>query len=217
MTLPREPLRLALRLGLLGLAAVALLEGLHRLTEPAINAARLQQQRDALALALPAPLYDNAIEQDQVKVRAPRWLGSTEPLKVYRARDDGQPSGLILEAVATDGYGGPIRMLLGIDAAGRLHGVRLTEHRETPGLGDYVDARRSDWAEALRGRALGDPPLSGWRIDKDGGRFPHVAGATISPRAVTAAVRRALQFVALHGAALHAADAGSTLEFSDGP
>jgi electron transport complex protein RnfG len=213
----REPLRLALRLGLLGLAAVALLEALHRLSAPRIEAAQLAQQRQALALALPAGLFDNPLEQDWVSVSAPRWLGTKAPLRVHRARRGDQPSGWVVEAEAADGYGGPIRMLIGIDGNGRVQGVRLTEHRETPGLGDYVDARRGDWPEALRGRSLGDPGLAGWRIDSDGGAFPYVAGATLSPRAVVAAVRRALQFVALHTTSLRAAEAGAHLEFGDGP
>ena len=212
-----EPLRLAFRLGLLGLAAVALLEGLHRLTAPAIETARQQQLRQALSLALPASHFDNQLEQDWISVRAPRWLGSPGPLRVHRARLGERPSGWVVEAEAPDGYGGPIRMLIGIDAEGRVQGVRLTEHRETPGLGDYVDARRGDWPEQLRQRSLADPTPPGWRIDKDGGRFPHVAGATLSPRAVVAGVRRALQFVALHADRLRTAEAGSQLEFDDGP
>jgi electron transport complex protein RnfG len=213
----REPLRLALRLGLLGLAAVALLEGLHRLSAPRIEAARLQQQREALALALPATQFDNRLEQDWIDVVAPRWLGARTPLRLYRASRGGAPSGWVAEAEATDGYGGPIRMLIGIDAQARIQGVRLTEHRETPGLGDYVDARRSDWPENLRGRSLDNPPLADWRIGRDGDVFPYVAGATLSPRAVVGAVRRALQFVVRHSASLRSAKPGSHLEFHDGP
>lgn len=211
------PLRWALRLGLLGLCAVLLLESLARLTAPQIEAARQQLRREALALALPASHFDNAIEQDWVAVRAPRWLGSAEALKVYRGRRGDRAAGWVVEAVAPDGYGGAIKMLLGVDASGRVQGVRLTEHRETPGLGDYVDALRDDWAETLRGRALGDPDLPGWRVAKEGGRFRYVAGATLSPRAVVAAVRRALQFIERHGTDLRQAPTASRLEFNDGP
>nr|WP_282453004.1 RnfABCDGE type electron transport complex subunit G [Lysobacter sp. CAU 1642] len=208
---------LALRLALVGLAAVALLEGLHRLTAPAIEAAQRERERQALSLALPADQFDNAIESDRIAVRAPRWLGSEQPLTVHRAELQGRPSGFVIEAVAAAGYGGPIRMLVGIDGAGRVQGVRLLEHRETPGLGDYVDARRSDWPESLRGRSLRNPPPAQWRVEADGGRFPYLAGATVSPRAVVDAVRVVLQFAKAHGPALRAAAAGTTLEFTDGP
>lgn len=213
----RHAVQRALRLGGLGLIAVLLLEAVFRLSAPAIEESRRQRQREALALALPATLFDNPIEDDRIDVRAPRWLGDDSALAVHRGRRLGAPAGLVIEARAADGYGGPIHLLVGVDASGRVQGVRLTEHRETPGLGDYVDPRRSNWARQLSGRALGDPPLAGWRLRRDGGEFSHVAGATLSPRAVVGAVRRVLQFADRHAESLYAAPQGSRLDYSDGP
>lgn len=213
----REVLRLALRLAALGLAAVIGLEALQWYTAPHIETARRERERQALALALAGLPFDNPLEQDRIAVRAARWLGAGDAHSVYRARHGDRHAGLVIEALASDGYGGPIRLLLGVERSGRLLGVRLTEHRETPGLGDYVDARRGDWHLNLAERSLRDPPASRWRIEKDGGAIPYVAGATLSPRAVVGAVRRALQFVDRHGDTLRDAEPGTTLEFTDGP
>ena len=210
----RQAVSLALRLAVIGLAAALLLEVLHRSTAPHIEAAQRELERDALALALAGQAFDNALEQDRILLVAPRWLGSAAPLAAHRARLGDEHAAWVIEAVAADGYGGPIHMLIGIAASGQLLGVRLTEHRETPGLGDYVDARRSDWHVQLAGRNLADGDL---RIRRDGGDVSYVAGATLSPRAVLAAADRALQLIARHGEAIGAAPAGSTLEFSDGP
>jgi electron transport complex protein RnfG len=112
---------------------------------------------------------------------------------------------VLLNAVARDGYAGPIRLLVAVDPAGRLLGVRVLEHRETPGLGDLVDARHSDWIRGFDGRALGDPPPARWTVRKDGGDFDQFTGATVTPRAVVRGVRRVLEYIELHRQELFAA------------
>lgn len=213
---PRESFRAGLQLGLAALLATALLAGTYFLTRDRIVAAEHQAQMQALEVVLPADRYDNDLLEDAVRVQAPAWLGS-EATTVYRARRDGEASALVFEAVAPDGYGGPIRLLLAVDADGVVLGVRVTAHRETPGLGDDIEAGRSDWITRFRGRALGDPPDAGWAVRRDGGEFDQFAGATVTPRAVVRAVHRALQFVARHGDEIRAAAAGDTLRIPTGP
>lgn len=199
------------------LLAAALLSGVERITREPIAESRRQLQLNALSLVLPRTLYDNDPLAERIAVVAPRWLGSREPRSVWRARRDGAPSALVLEAVAPDGYAGPIRLLVGVDSDGRVLGVRVLQHQETPGLGDAIEAERSDWIDGFRGRALGDPPQPRWTVRKHGGAFDQFAGATITPRAVVAAVRRVLQFVDVHGEALFAAPSGVALEMHDAP
>jgi len=76
--------------------------------------------------------------------------------------------------------------------------VRVLAHRETPGLGDVIEADRSDWIRGFAGRALGDPPLSAWALRRDGGAFDQFTGATITPRAVVRAVRDWLRYFEIH-------------------
>lgn len=85
-----------------------------------------------------------------------------------------------------------IRLLVGIDRDGRVTGVRVVSHKETPGLGDYIDIGKSDWIKGFDGQSLERPDA--WRVRKDGGQFDYMAGATITPRAVVAAVARTLAF-----------------------
>lgn len=212
-----SPRQLALRLGLFALLVVGGLQAIHLLTRERIAEARLARERAALALVVPAGAHDNDLLADRIHLHAPRWLGSDEAVAVHRARRSNAPAALAIEAVAPDGYAGPIRLLVGVDVNGRLLGVRVTEHRETPGLGDPIAAERSDWHRQFIGRGLGDPPRERWRVRRDGGDFDQLAGATVSPRAVVAATRRVLDLVATHGATLYALPAGGQLELDDGP
>lgn len=212
----RESLRAAMQLALAGLAAAVLLAGTWALTRERIADSERLANLQALQIVLPAAHYDNDPIANGVTVRAPAWLGQASS-QVHRARLGGEPSALVFEATAPDGYSGPIRLLVAVDRDGRVLGVRITAHQETPGLGDDIEAGRSDWIHRFRGRALGDPPRGHWRVQRDGGVFPQFAGATLTPRAVVAAVRRCLDFAAAHGDAIRAADAGATLSFTDAP
>lgn len=159
---------------------------------------------DALAVLVDPARYDNDLLADTIEVTAPAALGTAEPVTVYRARSAGEPVAVVLTAVAPDGYSGPIRLLVGINADGTVAGVRVIAHRETPGLGDPIDANRSDWILGFDGRSLGDPPPARWTVRKGGGAFDQFTGATITPRAVTHAVRRALEYFAANREALFA-------------
>lgn len=149
--------------------------------------------RGLLSVLVDPARHDNDLLADTVEVVAPA-LGTRGPVTVYRARRGGEPVALVLPAVAPDGYSGEIRLLVGINADATLTGVRVLAHRETPGLGDGIEAERSEWIRAFDGRSLADPPLGGWAVRRDGGVFDQFTGATVTPRAVVAAVRRALEY-----------------------
>ena len=199
------------------LLASALVVGAHALTSDRIDAAQRLAQRQALAIVLPPSLYDNDPLIDSLRVTAPAWLGTDAPVTVRRARRGGHATAMVLVAVAPDGYGGPIALLVGVDRTGRITGVRVTAHRETPGLGDAIDIRRSGWIRRFDRRALGDPPEAGWAVKSDGGDFDQFAGATMTPRAVVKAVHRVLALVRKHGDRIYAAPAGSDLRLGDAP
>jgi electron transport complex protein RnfG len=184
----------ALRLGAFALVATVLLGGMVLATRDRIAAAEREAELQAMAALLPAEGYDNDPLLDVVRVVEPESLGTPEPVLVHRVRRGGQPVAAVLELVAPDGYSGPIHLLLGVDMEGRVIGVRVTRHHETPGLGDPIDSSKSDWARGFEGRSLGDPPPARWTVRKEGGDFDQFAGATISPRAVVKAVRRGLAY-----------------------
>jgi electron transport complex protein RnfG len=143
---------------------------------------------------VPAGSYDNAMLDDRISVIDPLAPGKDKAITVYRARRGGAPVALVMTAVAPDGYSGNIRLLVGVRADDTLSGVRVVAHRETPGLGDAIDERRSDWVLGFDGTSLDNPGLDKWAVKKDGGHFDQLTGATITPRAIVKAVKRTLLY-----------------------
>ena len=161
-----------------------------------------EAQRAALEASLnqlvPADRYDNRVTEDVIEVVAPQWLGTDQPVAVYRARKNGRPVALFATPFASDGYSGPIQLLIGVYADGTLAGVRVLAHKETPGLGDAIEERRSPWILTFAGKSLTDPSLEKWKVKRDGGVFDQFTGATVTPRAVVKATRKFLEYVQNH-------------------
>lgn len=180
------------------LAAIALLCSsgvvmVNSLTAHRIDMKRQEKIQQSLQDVLPQLLHNNQLIHDTIEVSDP-LLGSSDPQTVWRARLDNKPAGAILSATAPDGYAGPVTLLVGVTATGTITGVRVVEHRETPGLGDDIELTKSDWVLGFNDTALLSYPESAWRVKKDGGHFDQFTGATITPRAVTSAVHSALLF-----------------------
>jgi electron transport complex protein RnfG len=194
--LPRQMARSAALLGLVAMLGTALLAGVNTLTRDRI----VEQQRRAVLVqlnqVLPASAYDNDLHEDLIVISDPDQFRHRAPVRVYRARLRGAPAAAIFDLATPDGYNGDIRLLVAIRYDGRISGVRVVEHRETPGLGDPIERRRSDWITRFDGRSLDDPQAKGWAVRRDGGEFDQFTGATITPRAVVAAVQRALTYFA---------------------
>jgi len=154
-----------------------------------------ENQRQALVQSLnqlvPPNRYDNSLLTDVIRLQASEF-GTDQPVTVYRARHAGRPVAILAEVIAQSGYSGPIKLLVAVNVDGRLAGVRVIEHRETPGLGDRIEIERSDWILSFDGHGVGDPPSAGWAVKKDGGDFDQFTGATISPRAVVKAIHNFL-------------------------
>lgn len=138
--------------------------------------------------------YDNDVYHDCTLIQDATALGSKPPLKAYRMRKDGEPVAVVMESIAPNGYSGKIAMVVGIYQDGTIAGVRVTDHKETPGLGDKVDAKKSDWILGFEGKSLSNPEIEGWAVSKDGGQFDAFTGATITPRAVIQQVATTLEF-----------------------
>ncbi len=160
-------------------------------------------QRRALLKSLnelvPGEQYDNDIYTDILYVQNNELLGTETTVPVYRARKGGWPVAAVLATVATDGYNGNIHLLVAIKLDGTLSGVRVVQHRETPGLGDAIEAERSDWILGFVDKSLTTPGEKNWKVKRDGGEFDQFTGATITPRAVVKAVKKALLYYRAYG------------------
>lgn len=183
-------------------ACVALaLGGVYAISEARISEQQLNAERQALTIIFPESLHDNdlinssfSLNIDASEFTSLNLLGLRENSLAYIARNNGQVSGVILPAIARDGYNGDINLLLGIRTDGSITGVRVLSHRETPGLGDLIDIRFSNWILSFNNRSLKNPEFSAWTVVKNGGEFDQFTGATITPRATTIATAKALQF-----------------------
>jgi len=196
--LVRNMLISALLLGIFAVLGTAVVSFTYDVTADTIAANERDYLLNNLHVIISADQYDNEIYSDTIQVTNPTLLGSKSPVTIYRARKGGQPVAAVLTPVAPNGYGGEIHLLVGIYANGSLAGVRVLKHQETPGLGDRIEADRSDWILGFAGKSLDNPDAAGWAVKKDGGRFDQFTGATITPRAVVGAVHNALLYFQAH-------------------
>jgi electron transport complex protein RnfG len=194
-------LRISLRTAAIMLAFTlvftAMMAGTYKATEPLVVASALAEKLRLIGEVLPPAQYDNDLMADTVTLPPQPALGLDEESRLWRARKNGVPVALVLEAAARDGYSGRISLILAVGADGKLLAVRVTGHKETPGLGDYIDPKKDrnktrPWITQFNGLGFDSVPRDKWRVKRDGGRFDQMSGATISARAVTNASGRAL-------------------------
>lgn len=191
-------------LGAFAVAGVGVVAVTHAMTDQRIVANQRQAMLNKLEAIVPDGQLKNDPLADRIRVDRPELLGASN-VAVYRVRDGDAPIALILEPVVPDGYAGPIRLLVSVLTDGSLGGVRVLEHHETPGLGDKIEERKSDWIiQQFTHKSLSDPPEEHWKVKRDGGVFDQFTGATITPRSIVNVVRNTLKFVEEESARLYA-------------
>lgn len=189
----REIVKPALWLAGYALIGAITLAFIFAQTEERIAANERQALLERINTLIPQAAYDNDPLTDQITLTA-TVLDSADPVTVYRARKHGQPVSTIFVITSPNGYSGNIRMVVGVHADQTLAGVRVVAHKETPGLGDGIDANKSDWIQQFAGLSLNNPDSKRWAVKKDGGQFDQFTGATITPRAVVNTIRTVLDW-----------------------
>ena len=190
----RHILKVALMLAVFAIVATSLVSFTEINTREQIKENERQALLAALNELVDADSYDNDILADTIILPAITELGTTEAIQIYRARKDEKPVATVLTSIAPDGYSGKIKLLVCINYDGSLGGVRVIQHKETPGLGDKIESKKADWILAFKGLSLQNPSESKWKVKKDGGEFDQFTGATITPRAIVTAVKKALLY-----------------------
>lgn len=193
-----RPFKSALYLATATLLAIGLLAFVNNATQTKIKEAQLQWRLDNLSAVLPEGPYDANPVQSLRRHVVPE-LGGQHRLELYTAYRQNQPLAAVLEVIALDGYSGQIRLLLGLHVDGQVIAARVIEHRETPGLGDFIDYRRSEWITQFNGHSItfiapDNWQPSSWQTKNDGGKFDAATGATITSRAVIQAIFRAVKW-----------------------
>jgi electron transport complex protein RnfG len=178
----------------------------------------LQQQQKLLSIlnaVIDEGSYDNSIQLDCALVTSVEMLGSEQPQHIYRATKQGRPVAAAIETTAPDGYSGKIQLVVGVTSSkldsAKITGVRILDHKETPGLGDKIDLRINDWVLDFDNQVYTAEMASNWAVKKDGGQFDQFTGATITPRAVVNAVRASVEYYLANKTTIFSAANGCAL------
>ncbi|MEE6075258.1 electron transport complex subunit RsxG [Avibacterium paragallinarum] len=176
-------------LGIIALICTALSTAVYFVTKAPIEQAIAKQQAELLAQIIPPQSYDN----DLLASCSQPDFAEAKTLRIEKiciAEKNHQPVAYAYETIAPDGYSGNIRFLVGITPQGEVLGLRVLEHKETPGLGDKIELRISDWVLSFNQQKISADNLNDWAVKKDGGKFDQFTGATITPRAIVNQTKR---------------------------
>ena len=187
MNTSKITLKYALLLGLISLLCTAVSTGVYLLTKGRIDEVTADQQRSLLHEVVLQDHFDN----DLLATCKVANLSEAPHLnRIYIAKKADKITAYAIQGTAPDGYSGDIRLLVGLDPKGEVLGVRVIEHHETPGLGDKIELRISNWILNFTHQSINEHNLSEWAVKKDGGKFDQFSGATITPRAVVNQTKR---------------------------
>lgn len=173
--------------------ATALVVFTYALTKDRIAEQKQLQKLKSLNEVISKNLHDNSLTQNCTLISDANF--SLTPMPAYIATLNGKTTAIAIETIAPNGYNGEIKILLAIDNFDQIIALRVLEHNETPGLGDKVDLSVSQWVHSFVGKTLSSQEDKLWAVKKDGGLFDQFTGATITPRAVVNASRKALWYV----------------------
>ncbi|WOT06989.1 electron transport complex subunit RsxG [Shewanella youngdeokensis] len=194
----KSMLKNGLLLGLFALLCTGLVAVVNQLTFAKIKQQEQIELSRVLQQLIPAQLYNNALTQHCITIAPNPFMGTTKPLPAYIATKNGTAVAIAIETIAPDGYNGDIKIIIGLDHTGKVLGVRTLAHQETPGLGDKIELRKSDWVTSFNGLSILLNTDKRWNVKKDGGDFDQFTGATITPRAYVKAVKNATLYFNAH-------------------
>jgi len=184
-------------LAIFAIVCTAIVGLVNELTKDKIKAQEQLQLLNTLHSIIEPNRYNNDITQDCVILNSPAINDSKNNKTIqtaYIARNNSDPIAIAMTSTAPDGYNGNIELIVAINMDNSISGVRVLKHQETPGLGDKVELRKSDWIHSFNGKKLLSENDSRWAVVKDGGMFDQFTGATITPRAIVKAVRKTLLY-----------------------
>jgi electron transport complex protein RnfG len=198
----KSPLTIAISkntkiLALFAIACTLAVSVVSELTKDRIKAQHQQQLLKTLHSIIEPSRYDNDIANDCIMMSAPE-LGSNKVKTAYIARKAGEIVAVAITSTAPQGYNGNIDFIMAINNDGSVSGVRVLKHQETPGLGDKIEIRKSDWITDFTGKRILSEDDNRWAVSKDNGMFDQFTGATITPRAVVRGVKSTLNYFNQH-------------------
>ena len=193
-----EVIKGGITLALIGAICAAMVATTFMLTRDRIAMNERAWLESSLEPALGNLKFDGGVTDSMLIIGAPHQLPGPDDAVIYRVYTSEKPAAALFAVTARDGYAGAIKFLLGVEYDGTVTGLRILQHRETPGLGDRIVSSRSDWVFQFDGHSLGDPDVATWMIKRDGGQFDQLSGASVTPRAVLKAVRETMIYFEAH-------------------
>ncbi|HBK85294.1 MAG TPA: electron transporter RnfG [Firmicutes bacterium] len=182
-----ETFRLGLVLMVFTGAAALLLAGFNLITVPVIEAQQVEAELAAQQAVL--PIASSFVDgQENMAVDLADYP-ALEAVSVGLA-ESGEPVGLVMR-LAPKGYGGPIKLMVGIDQEGKIVGLQVLAHQESPGLGANISK------ESFTSQFIGKDANAPLRVVKGTTTAEHdivaLTSATISSQAVAEGINQALQ------------------------
>ncbi len=181
-------------ISLLGLIFAISLSITFEKSNPIIEQNKIEFKTKLLNEVLDGLDYDNDLIATYILIKPNELLKNKTEKYAYLAKKNNILQAVLIESIAPDGYSGEINILTAIRSDGEIIGTRIIDHKETPGLGDYIDQKKSSWISNFNGMSLNNRTDPDWRVKKDQGTFDYKAGATITPRAVIKSVKNTLLF-----------------------
>jgi electron transport complex protein RnfG len=185
-------------LAVIAAICTTLVAATYQLTRDRIVANEKALLEQSLQPALAGTSYEGNVSESRLVIQPPHDLPGNDAALIYRVYAQEKPVAALFAVTARDGFSGLIRILIGVGFDGAVTGVRILQHRETPGLGDKIESAKSDWIFQFDGRSMGNPEATGWAIRNDGGDFDQLTGASVTPRAVVGAIRDTLLYFDAH-------------------
>jgi electron transport complex protein RnfG len=183
-----------------------------QLTAERIESNKKEWLERSLQPALAGLFFDGSVTESMITIPSPHELPGSDAAIIYRVYADGKPVAALFIVTARDGYAGPVKLLVGVAMDGTVTGIRVLEHRETPGLGDRIETTKSDWVLQFNGHSLSNPVAEKWAIKGDGGKFDQLTGASVTPRAIIRAIRDTLAYFESNRVAVFAAAAENEIK-----
>jgi len=188
MKINREQWQMIIALLVVGVVCTLLLATTNIFTRAPIAKAERQALMSALMQVLPEHQNDPISDTHNITM-----AGNKKPTSFYFSRNKNNIINAIAwQVTAPDGYNGTIHILMAVHPDGTINAIRVTGHKETPGLGDGI-TKNQPWLDSFSDKSLSN---TRWAVKKDGGDFDQFTGATITPRAVVKAVKKGLKMYA---------------------
>lgn len=173
-------INMVLTLFLVAAIAAMALGAVYSVTKEPIAIAKQKKLEMAIKAVLP--------EFDSLKILKVQDAGGSDSLTFYFTSKNNEPVGVAVNTFTNEGFSGFIEIMVGFLDDGTIYNTAVLSHKETPGLGDKMDKKKSNFPDQFSGKNPEDFVL---KVKKDGGDVDAITAATISSRAFCDAVSRA--------------------------